>query len=221
MSQQMNVMHCSSCKAYQVHIVKKAKKWRCKICNFQQLFKEVYFQGSGKDCRIFVQKLNLMKENEVQENVSFDTCDNLNNDCVNTFPEELKSNVTKNKWAKYLDTSEESESNTFETCNNQNDSFEKPHDTVYLDDDSTTSEYSQSEHMNVSSDPLYENDLDKKFDSDNEEEYNNVVSEVKDNKLCSYDTSENNDFHSKNIVESKCSKSIFDDDEDFDINVDF
>ncbi|CAL7943228.1 unnamed protein product [Xylocopa violacea] len=221
MSQQMNVIHCSSCKAYQVHIVKKAKKWRCKICNFQQSFKEVYFQGSGKDCRLFVQKLNLMKENEAQENVSFGTCDNMNNDCTNTFPEELKSNVSKNKWAKYLDTSEEIESNTFDTSNDQAASFEKPHDTMYLDDDNSTCEYSQSEHINVNNDSLYENDLDRKFDSDDEEEYNDVVSEANDNTLHSGNTSKNNDFHSKNVIESKCSTSIFDDNEDFDTNFDF
>ncbi|XP_029158420.1 uncharacterized protein LOC114930742 isoform X2 [Nylanderia fulva] len=54
MPQEMNILCCYSCKMYQVHIVKKAPKWNCKI----------YFQGSGRDCRLQVQQLNAMKAND-------------------------------------------------------------------------------------------------------------------------------------------------------------
>jgi len=40
--------------------VKKAKKWSCKVCGEKQSYLKVYGQGSGKDCRIHVQKLNAL-----------------------------------------------------------------------------------------------------------------------------------------------------------------
>ncbi|XP_046837762.1 MRN complex-interacting protein isoform X1 [Vespa crabro] len=61
MSQEMNILCCYSCQMFQVHIVKKAKKWQCKVCNEKQSIRRVYFQGSGKDCRLHVQELNSQK----------------------------------------------------------------------------------------------------------------------------------------------------------------
>ncbi|KAF7408666.1 hypothetical protein HZH66_003203 [Vespula vulgaris] len=57
----MNILCCYSCQMFQVHIVKKAKKWQCKVCNEKQSIRRVYFQGSGKDCRLHVQELNSQK----------------------------------------------------------------------------------------------------------------------------------------------------------------
>lgn len=62
MSQEMNVLCCYSCQMFQVHIVKKEKKWQCKVCNEKQSIRRVYFQGLGKDCRLYVQQLNSQKQ---------------------------------------------------------------------------------------------------------------------------------------------------------------
>ncbi|KAG9346589.1 hypothetical protein JZ751_006900 [Albula glossodonta] len=58
MVQEFNVLRCFSCQTFQVHQVKKAKKWNCKMCGEKQSFIKVYGQGSGVDCRGHVQKLN-------------------------------------------------------------------------------------------------------------------------------------------------------------------
>ncbi|XP_020282430.1 MRN complex-interacting protein isoform X4 [Pseudomyrmex gracilis] len=63
MPQELNVLCCYSCKMFQVHIVKKARKWQCKVCNAKQSIQQVYFQGSGQQCRLSVQKLNAAKAN--------------------------------------------------------------------------------------------------------------------------------------------------------------
>jgi len=57
---------------FQVHQVKKSKKWACKVCGEKQSVKKVYAQGSGLDCRKHVQKLN-MKCGEAQkaENLAY------------------------------------------------------------------------------------------------------------------------------------------------------
>jgi len=55
--------------------VKKANKWACKVCGEKQSYQKVYGQGTGKDCRLHVQKLNAMaadlekgeEENENEE----------------------------------------------------------------------------------------------------------------------------------------------------------
>ncbi|XP_047344476.1 MRN complex-interacting protein [Vespa velutina] len=68
MSQEMNILCCYSCQMFQVHIVKKAKKWQCKVCNEKQSIRRVYFQGSGKDCRLHVQELNSQKLKGLESN---------------------------------------------------------------------------------------------------------------------------------------------------------
>ncbi|KAL6440774.1 hypothetical protein ACFW04_003313 [Cataglyphis niger] len=104
MPQEMNVLCCYSCKMYQVHIVKKAPKWNCKLCNAKQSVQQVYFQGSGQDCRLHVQQLNAMKANNTFfiSSEQDDACDTFAN-----IPEELASNKTaENKWTKYFESSE-------------------------------------------------------------------------------------------------------------------
>ncbi|GIX86792.1 MRN complex-interacting protein [Caerostris extrusa] len=46
MSQEFQILRCYECEKFQVHHVKKAKKWQC------------FFIGSSRDCRLNVQKLN-------------------------------------------------------------------------------------------------------------------------------------------------------------------
>lgn len=55
------VVSCCFCETFQGQHVKKEKKWTCKMCGQKQSFRKIFTQGSGKECRIFVQKLNRMK----------------------------------------------------------------------------------------------------------------------------------------------------------------
>ncbi|KFM60606.1 hypothetical protein X975_15856, partial [Stegodyphus mimosarum] len=61
MPQEFQVLSCFNCEMFQVHQVKKSKKWSCKICNEKQSLKKVFGIGSARDCRSLVQQLNLSK----------------------------------------------------------------------------------------------------------------------------------------------------------------
>ena len=47
---------------------KSTNKWACKLCGEKQSVKQIFFKGSGKECRIQVQQLNLAKgmKNQVE-----------------------------------------------------------------------------------------------------------------------------------------------------------
>ena len=40
---------------------KSTNKWTCKLCGEKQSIKQIFFKGSGKECRMQVQQLNLAK----------------------------------------------------------------------------------------------------------------------------------------------------------------
>lgn len=42
-----------------VDIAKKSNKWECKVCRVKQVVKREFFRGSGAECRLKVQQLNL------------------------------------------------------------------------------------------------------------------------------------------------------------------
>ncbi|CAH8826613.1 unnamed protein product [Trichobilharzia szidati] len=52
------VLSCSKCFLFQVHQSKKSKNWVCKVCSCKQSFLKVFAEGSAKECREIVQKLN-------------------------------------------------------------------------------------------------------------------------------------------------------------------
>ncbi|MPC64744.1 UPF0544 protein C5orf45 [Portunus trituberculatus] len=58
MGQEFNVVRCFSCCVFQSHQVRKDKKFVCKMCGERQ---SEYGRGSGKDCRVHVQKLNTLR----------------------------------------------------------------------------------------------------------------------------------------------------------------
>lgn len=59
MPQDLRVVKCYKCSTFQVDIVKKAKKWHCKMCGEKQSIQQEYGRGTGAECRLHVQKLNL------------------------------------------------------------------------------------------------------------------------------------------------------------------
>lgn len=168
-----------------------------------------------------VQKLNFMKKNEIQENISFSECNSANDNYMNNHPEKPKPNIkVESKWAKYLDTPEEIRSNTFEAAGSQSGNYKKSDDIEHLDNNMMY-ECSQSEHSDIGSDLSYENDSKQNFMYDNEEEYDNFIPEETDNAPCSDDNSESTNLYSKNTTDIKSAKNIFDDNEDFDPTIDF
>lgn len=160
-----------------------------------------------------------MKEHENQENVSFNSNssnDNYTSDCT----EKPKSNINvENKWAKYLDKTEEIESDIFKASSSK-DNSQIGTDHLENSDNNTICDWSQNKHTNIDKDVSYEKDFKQDFIYDNEQEYNFVSEEI-DNVWDSDNSSRSNDFHSKNVNEIKSTKNIFDDNEDFDITIDF
>ncbi|KAK8378916.1 hypothetical protein O3P69_009567 [Scylla paramamosain] len=61
MAQEFNVVRCYSCSVFQSHQVRKDKKFVCKMCGEKQSVRKEYGRGSGKDCRVHVQKLNTLR----------------------------------------------------------------------------------------------------------------------------------------------------------------
>ncbi|KAK7086131.1 hypothetical protein SK128_012980, partial [Halocaridina rubra] len=61
MVQELHVVRCYSCLLFQSHQIRKDKKFCCKMCGAKQSVKKNYGRGSGKDCRIHVQKLNSLQ----------------------------------------------------------------------------------------------------------------------------------------------------------------
>ncbi|XP_029439208.1 MRN complex-interacting protein [Rhinatrema bivittatum] len=115
MVQEFQVLQCFACKCFQVHQVKKSKKWVCKLCGEKQSFLKSYGQGSGADCRHHVQKLNLMRGEIVQETEmaawSLGAQENVNKTAYSEQEEgsglqkELEPSVSR--WSKYVGKSSE------------------------------------------------------------------------------------------------------------------
>ncbi|XP_076661816.1 uncharacterized protein LOC143365483 [Halictus rubicundus] len=215
MSQQMNIVCCYSCNIFQVHIVKKAKKWQCKICNAKQAFRRIFFQGSGKDCRIQVQKLNAMKEYEGQSNSSFETVTNTYNSEQDGYTNRPELKVPENKWAKYLDSSDEALFSTVQVSDHEQVN-EETNDFVQSDSEMKSYGCCQSSHSYYTRDSLQNVSL------DDEEESNNLVEqELHHTELDTKNGSKSNNSKGKDLIETVDVKTIFDDNEDFDLTIDF
>ncbi|KAE8739991.1 hypothetical protein FOCC_FOCC014507 [Frankliniella occidentalis] len=144
MPQELHVLRCYSCQTFQVQIVKKVPKWQCKVCNEKQSvlkvsghssnfivicafilglslsLSQVYAKGSGKDCRQYVQDLNMQQGLLAAEHSSENTNDPQDG---GTYPEEYQGhhemssslrestlNPRVSKWKNYLeDENEEGE----------------------------------------------------------------------------------------------------------------
>lgn len=89
--------------AQQVHQTKKANKFECKLCGEKQSIKRHYGLGTGKECRIHVQKLNGIR-GEIDElnETSIDFDNNTDNEpnCVNP---NLKHKPMKSKWSDFFE----------------------------------------------------------------------------------------------------------------------
>ncbi|XP_008471703.1 MRN complex-interacting protein-like isoform X2 [Diaphorina citri] len=113
MVQELQVLKCCSCSTFQVHIVKKAKKWDCKICNQKQSVKEVFGRGSGKDCRVHAQKLNALRAARDGSSLTDEQFSEFQSAAASiphhsdhtdhSIPTQQACANVSNKWDKYLD----------------------------------------------------------------------------------------------------------------------
>uniref|UniRef100_T1K5D3 MRN complex-interacting protein N-terminal domain-containing protein n=1 Tax=Tetranychus urticae TaxID=32264 RepID=T1K5D3_TETUR len=62
MVQENIVLRCVQCDMYQSQLVKQSGKWTCVICGLKQSIQRVYYHGSGAECRLQVQRLNMANE---------------------------------------------------------------------------------------------------------------------------------------------------------------
>ncbi|CAH2099729.1 unnamed protein product [Euphydryas editha] len=116
MPQIFQVLRCYKCSVFQVHHTRKDNKWICKLCGEKQSVKRHYGLGTGKDCRMHVQKLNKMrgeKEEILKSIIDSDDseCDENVGTNMNTSDDDKKiklQNVIKDsKWSVYVDKAEE------------------------------------------------------------------------------------------------------------------
>ncbi|XP_063373524.1 MRN complex-interacting protein [Cydia amplana] len=114
MPQTFQVLRCYKCEVFQVHPTKKANKWKCKLCNEKQSIKRFYGLGTGKECRLHVQKLNGIRADIDATSCGSDTSDTSN---ITESPEQSGQNelayccsvAKKSKWLDYVDTEENKE----------------------------------------------------------------------------------------------------------------
>ncbi|KAH8331821.1 hypothetical protein KR074_004977 [Drosophila pseudoananassae] len=108
MSGQVCVLQCNQCQMYQGSLVRKAKKWDCKICGQKQDLITEIFRGSGPECRAKVQHLNLErgKREEQRKNTLVHTAQVHSNripDEDTTERENIPQEKKPSKWASYVD----------------------------------------------------------------------------------------------------------------------
>nr|XP_034183576.1 MRN complex-interacting protein [Osmia lignaria] len=218
MPQQMNVLRCYSCKMYQVHLIKQAKKWQCKVCNHKQILRQVFFRGSGKDCRICVKKLNMMKEHGNETNEFFYGDNNINDNNSAGCSNQSNSGGIENKWAKYLETPEDTECNTSKFVNNESNSNENNDESMYSHNDDTTYECSQNDYVNTSINYYYESQSEQDHCDDKHESTQIKKTETFDDTNSSDGDSQ---IYNKSVTDTKYARNIFDDNEDFDVAIDF
>ncbi|XP_039629981.1 MRN complex-interacting protein [Polypterus senegalus] len=114
MAQIFQVLRCFSCKTFQVHQVKKSKKWSCKLCGENQSLQKVYGQGTGADCRRHVQKLNKIQGESImssefnerqQQEAFFESQSPEDLNTVSHKDKNIDSNASR--WSKYLSSTEQ------------------------------------------------------------------------------------------------------------------
>ncbi|XP_048816712.1 MRN complex-interacting protein [Lagopus muta] len=104
------VLRCCSCRRFQAQQAKRSRKWSCCVCGQRQALQKVYGQGSGRDCRLHVQKLNLL-QGEAEEAAARtarhrEECENDNRNAAvlhenNSVQQGGRTEVSR--WSKYLD----------------------------------------------------------------------------------------------------------------------
>ncbi|XP_054245331.1 MRN complex-interacting protein [Indicator indicator] len=110
------VLRCCFCRRFQVQQAKRSGKWSCCVCGQRQTVQKIYGQGSGRDCRHHVQKLNLL-QGEAEEAIgwtswgtedSVDDSKNVAAQCEDSLVQQ-EGRAEVSRWSKYLDKENEDE----------------------------------------------------------------------------------------------------------------
>lgn len=160
----------------------------------------------------------MMKEHGNETNEFFDGCNNTNDNNLAGCSNQTNSGGVENKWAKYLETPKDTECNTSKLVNSESNSNEQNDESMYSHNDDTTYECSQNDYVNTSNNYYYE--------SQSEQDHCNDIHESDQiKKTQTFDDTDSSDSDSqisnKSVTDTKCAKSIFDDNEDFDVTIDF
>ncbi|XP_015731159.1 MRN complex-interacting protein isoform X2 [Coturnix japonica] len=104
------VLRCCSCRRFQAQQAKRSRKWSCSVCGQRQALHKLYGQGSGRDCRLHVQKLNLLQgdaEEAAARSARYtEECENDNRNAAVLHENSLVQQGERteiSRWSKYLD----------------------------------------------------------------------------------------------------------------------
>ncbi|XP_026764459.2 probable serine/threonine-protein kinase clkA [Galleria mellonella] len=118
MPQHFQVLRCYRCLVFQVHQLKKSNKFECKLCGEKQSIKRHYGLGTGKECRLHVQKLNGIRGEIDELNKSYTENSSDDNEFGNVLNEVQNNNTLDNesikrgnKWSEYIEEPTEVNSN--------------------------------------------------------------------------------------------------------------
>ncbi|XP_069105847.1 uncharacterized protein [Argopecten irradians] len=105
MPQEFQVLRCYQCSTFQVHQVKKANKWSCKMCGEKQSIIKVFGRGAAADCRHHVQRLNTLR-GEVEQaslEISPDPGDQDQTEISHQQSNDCKDvSTTGDRWSKFV-----------------------------------------------------------------------------------------------------------------------
>ncbi|CAG4924091.1 unnamed protein product [Colias eurytheme] len=111
MPQIFQVLRCYKCFIFQIHQTKKSNKWECKMCGEKQSIKRHYGIGTGKECRMHVQKLNKMQaEKTNMPKIEIDEEEEDEEEEVENklkMSNTLNNKINNSKWSNYISESKE------------------------------------------------------------------------------------------------------------------
>lgn len=159
----------------QVHQTKKSNKWECKLCGEKQSIKRHYELGTGKECRLHVQKLNGIRGeiDELNESIELTKNDEDDEELEDSSPHiklqasDERKTSNESKWSNFIEetecpTSEENESmylgNTevvLEVPVRKRKKYKPPTSTVESLPNMHNYEPNKSEYKYEQSDPAY------------------------------------------------------------------
>ncbi|CAG4963312.1 unnamed protein product [Parnassius apollo] len=108
MPQLFQVLRCYKCLVFQIHQTKKSNKFQCKMCGEKQSIKRHYGLGSGKECRLHVQKLNAVRGQTEEEKLATVYSEDDIEDCIEN--NEIFNSLEqqgKSKWSSFIENNED------------------------------------------------------------------------------------------------------------------
>ncbi|XP_072935824.1 uncharacterized protein [Epargyreus clarus] len=114
MPQVFQVLKCYKCLVFQIHQTKKSNKFECKMCGEKQSIKRHYGIGTGKDCRLHVQRLNSLRGETEETSTQGNSDDEFEDDKSDEETTQNVKNISTNamkrsRWSAFVDKEEVTE----------------------------------------------------------------------------------------------------------------